>query len=34
MEKEEMRNINVWLPLAHPLPRTWPTIPGVCPDWE
>ena len=24
-EKERERNINVWLPLAHPLLGTWPT---------
>ena len=24
MEKERERNINVWLPLAHPILRTWP----------
>ena len=24
-EKEKVRNINVWLPLAHPPPETWPT---------
>ena len=24
-EKETKRNINVWLPLAFPLPGTWPT---------
>ena len=23
-EKDRERNINVWLPLAHPLPGTWP----------
>ena len=25
MEKERERNINVWLPLMHPLLGTWPT---------
>ena len=24
MEKERERNINAWLPLAHPLLGTWP----------
>ena len=24
-EKEKERNINVWLPLTHPLLGTWPT---------
>ena len=24
-EKERERNIHVWLPLTHPLLRTWPT---------
>ena len=24
-EKEREKNINVWLPLVHPLLRTWPT---------
>ena len=25
-EKERERNISVWLPLMHPLQRTWPAI--------
>ena len=33
-EKERERNINVWLPLVRPLLRTWPSNPGMCPDWE
>ena len=33
-EKERERNINVWLPLVHPLLGTWPATPGMCPDWE
>ena len=28
-EKERERNINVWLPLEHPLLGTWPTT-QVC----
>ena len=28
-EKERERNINVWLPLAHPQLGTWPTT-QVC----
>ena len=32
-ENERERNINVCLPLAHPLLGTW-CNPGVCPDWE
>ena len=33
-EKERERNINVWLPLTHPHLGTWPSNPGMCPDWE
>ena len=33
-EKERERNINVWLPLAHPLLGDLFCNPGMCPDWE
>ena len=34
-EGERERNINVWLPLMHPLLGTWLACnPGMCPDWE
>ena len=32
--KERERNINVWLPLAHPAPGILARNPGMCPDWE
>ena len=28
------RNINVWLPLAHPPTGDLACNPGMCPDWE
>ena len=33
-EKEKERNINVWLPLAHPLLGTWLTTQACALDWE
>ena len=33
-EKERERNINVWLPLAHPSLGNLAHNPGMCPDWE
>ena len=33
-EKERERNINVWLPLAHPPLGTWPTAQACALDWE
>ena len=33
-EEERKRNINVWLPLTHPLLGTLASNPGMCPDWE
>ena len=33
-EKESKRNIDVLLPLTHPLLGIWPHNPGMCPDWE
>ena len=36
-EKEREGNINVWLPLAHPLWGGWEDLArnqGMCPDWE
>ena len=32
-EKEKERNINVWLPLTHPILGTCHN-PGICLDWE
>ena len=28
------RNINVWIPLTHPLPGDLACNPDMCPDWE
>ena len=33
-EKERERNINVWLPLIHPLLGTWPATQARALDWE
>ena len=33
-DKERERNINMWLPLAHPPLGTWPTIQACALDWE
>ena len=33
-EKERERNISVWLPLAHPIPATWPATQACALDWE
>ena len=33
-EKERERNINVWLPLTHPLTGDLAHNPGMCPDRE
>ena len=33
-EKERERNINMWLPLMHPLLGNLAHNPGMCPDWE
>ena len=33
-EKERERNINVWLPLMHPLLGTWPITWACVLDWE
>ena len=33
-EKEEERNINVWLPFSCPTPGNLACSPGMCPDWE
>ena len=33
-EREGERNINVWLPLMHPLLGTWPTTQACALDWE
>ena len=33
-EGERERNINVWLPLTCPPPRTWPTTQACALDWE
>ena len=33
-EGERKRNINVWLPLTHPLPGTWPATQACALDWE
>ena len=33
--EERERNLNVWLPLVHPLLGTWSiTKAYICPDWE
>ena len=34
MKSRRKRNINVWLPLVHPLLKTWPTTQAGVPDWE
>ena len=33
-EEERERNINVWLPLVHPLIGDLACNPGMRPDWE
>ena len=33
-EKERERNINVWLPVKHLLPGTWPETQACALDWE
>ena len=33
-EKEQERNINVWLPLTHSPYEDLDCNPGMCPDWE
>ena len=34
-EEKKERNINVLLVASHtPLLGTWPSNPGMCPDWE
>ena len=33
-EKERRRNINVWLPLVHPLLGTWPATQACAVDRE
>ena len=33
-EKKRVRNMNVWLPLTHPLLGSLSHNPGMCPDWE
>ena len=33
-KKGRERNINVWLPLAQPLPEDLAHNPDWCPDWE
>ena len=33
-EKEQERNINVWLPLARSLLGTWPATQAYALDWE
>ena len=33
-EKEQERNINVWVPLMCPQPGHLAHNPGKCPDWE
>ena len=33
-EGEKERNINVWLPLMHPLLGTWPATQACALEWE
>ena len=33
-EEQRERNINVWLPLQHPLLGTWPVTQACAPVWE
>ena len=33
-EKERERHINVWLPLAHPQPGTWPATQTCSLSWN